>query len=136
MIVVPFRTSTGGTSALSGPGSAEQTGSAGAVALRPDGPGRTGRPKERPRPRAAGGGVEVRRGWRWSGVGGLLEQRPGLVGVDRDAGAHRGGHGGLADVAAIGGRLLEPLDLVERGCLVLHQLCLPERRLAYDEAQV
>src|SRR4051794_21911207 len=75
---------------------------------RPDGPRRHGR---------RGG----------SGLGRLLQQTAGLVGVELDAGAHRGGHGGLADVAALGGRRLEPQDLVESGRVVLDQLRLVER---------
>ncbi len=41
-----------------------------------------------------------------------------------------------SDVAALGGRRLEPEDLVERGGVVLDQLRLVERHLADDEVQV
>src|SRR5690606_11046586 len=66
----------------------------------------------------------------------LDEEVAGAVRVDRDAGAHRGGDGGLLDVPALGGGRLQTEDLVQRGAVVLHQLGVVEGRLADDEVQV
>src|SRR6266705_6535575 len=64
-----------------------------------------------------------------------LGQSPGHRGIDRDAGAHRGGEGDLPQIPALGGGRLEPDHLVDRGRVVLDQRAVVERRLADDEVQ-
>src|SRR4051812_7935829 len=66
----------------------------------------------------------------------LDEEVAGAVGVERNAGAHRGADGGLPDVATLGGGRLQTEDLLQRRAVVLHQLGVVERRLADDEVQV
>src|SRR5205823_14142102 len=60
----------------------------------------------------------------------LLEEVARAVGVDRDAGAHRGGEEDLPQVLALRRRGLRPQHLVEDGRVVVDQLRLAEARLA------
>src|ERR1044071_8567266 len=97
---------------------------------------RTRRPGERRRPQPNGHSVEAFRGRRLlSGVE-LGGQRPRLVGVDLDAGAHGRGEDDLLDVASLGRGRLETQHLVEGGGVVLDELALAEGHLADDEVQV
>src|SRR5690606_18636349 len=56
--------------------------------------------------------------------------------VQRNAGAERGRHRRLLDVATLRARRLEPDDLVERSLEVLVELLLRERGLPDDEVHV
>src|SRR4051794_2602042 len=75
-----------------------------------------------------------------SGVHGLRivlgEEVPGTPEVQRDARAHRRRQGRLLDVVTLGGRRLEPEDLLQRGRVVLHERGRVERGLADDEVEV
>src|SRR5580692_12899728 len=75
---------------------------------------------------------------RASGGGGLevVGEVAGLVGVDGDAWAHRGGEGDLPQVAALGCGGLEADHLVEGCGVVLQQRVRRERGLADYEVQV
>jgi hypothetical protein len=55
------------------------------------------------------------------GFGEVVGEAAGLVGVDRDAGAHRGGERDLPQVPALGCGGLEPDHLVDGGRVVLKQ---------------
>src|SRR6266699_1918555 len=96
--------------------------------------GHVGRQRKRPVPGERGAAA-----WR-SGSGGgfgqVVCEVAGLVGVDRDAGAHRGGEGDLPQVPALGRGGLEPDHLVQGGAVVLQQGGRGERRLADDEVEV
>src|SRR5699024_5003352 len=89
-----------------------------------------------PRPPSGGRGAVRGDGRLSSGLVGLLEEVAGAVHIDRDTGAHGGGHGDLLDVAALRGGRLQAQDLVERGHVVLDQLLIGERDLADDVVQV